>query len=439
MFDAFRWTPGTATLLRRAYQTVHPDTSNERFAHESGVSQRMLYYWSQRPDGTIRPKMQRALSEFLESSSSEVKAEFARLVESLGDGTSGFSTPPTGRLTQPSSDLREDFAMASQDAILGLSVDCASVSDALAALQDGISAAAGNYSDLVPQAEFEELKRLQKAARAMNPRTQRPADRADLLVITGEATALLASLAFDLGYWDSAGSLAATATAYAETSGHSSLKAWTLGLQATLKFWANQPEVALAYVTQGLEVAPNAASRFKLHNVAARAHAVAGNERGVRSAVQAAELEREHVDDERDPLHHVVAGEFSFGETRADACAAAAWLAVEDGARAEPYLQRTLDYYADRPDHDPVRGPAGGSRIDLASARLLQGDRDGAEEAIRPILAVPSELRTVSLAGRISVVRSHLLSPRWASDPSARGLAEETADWLRTAKQPRGN
>ncbi|GAB3402862.1 hypothetical protein [Flindersiella endophytica] len=115
---------------------------------------------------------------------------------------------------------------------------------------------------------------------------------------------------------------------------------------------------------------------------------------------------------------------------------AAAWLANRNGEQAEIYLQQTLNYYATRPDRGSGRGPEAGSRIDLASARLLQGDRDGAAEAMAPVLAMPKGLRTVSLSGRFTTVRDLLQSQRWARDPNASDLADQVNDWLESARSP---
>jgi transcriptional regulator with XRE-family HTH domain len=344
--------------------------------------------------------------------------------------SSGYRGP-----SAPSHDPEEAFAEAADETASEASLDCATVSDALAMLHGRVRTAAWNYENLRPMAEFEELKHLKQAARDAGQRAKRPQDRADLFVITGETNALTASLAFDLGYWDSAALLAKAATMYANEAGHAGLEAWNLGLQGTLAFWDDRPLDALAYVEKGLAIAPSAAGRFRLHNIAARAYAVAGDSGGISRALHLADVEREAMDG-ADELHDGVGGEFTFEGARASACAAAAWLANRNGEQAEIYLQRTLDHYATRHDRGSGRGPEAGSRIDLASARLLQGDRDGAAEAMAPILVVPKHLRTVSLSGRFTTVRDLLQSERWARDPSAADLADQVNDWLVSARSP---
>ena len=63
----------------------------------------------------------------------------------------------------------------------------------------------------------------------------------------GQATALMASGAFDLNRWDESDALAKSAVSYASLAGHSSLQAWTVGLAALLANWRCEPDIALSH------------------------------------------------------------------------------------------------------------------------------------------------------------------------------------------------
>ncbi len=57
-------------------------------------------------------------------------------------------------------------------------------------------------------------------------------------------------------------------------------------------------------------------------------------------------------------------------------------------------------------------------------------DKDGAAEALRPVLALPAQKRNVSLTGRLARKERLLGESPWDRDPDARQLAERIAVWL---------
>ncbi len=279
-------------------------------------------------------------------------------------------------------DLGEVFATVANEVALDAAIRSISVHDASSPLHDLVISVAGNYANHSRQAEFQDARRLRAAARDMTSKTYRPGELADLYVVSGQATALMASLAFDLGHWEPAKKLVVGATEDALMAGHASLVAWTLGLHATLLFWDGRPRDALQCVGRALQDAPAGLPQFRLHNIAARAHAVAGDPAGVLNALQAASDAREVAEGKFDPMHDGVGGEFGFDDVRAAACAAAAWLALEDGSRAEGCAIEALERYASLPGAKPM-STIYGTQIDVASARLLQRDIDGADRAAR--------------------------------------------------------
>src|SRR5260370_27484554 len=113
-------------------------------------------------------------------------------------------------------------------------------------------------------------RRVRQLALKMIEGTRRPGALSDLYVIAGQATALMASTAFDLNQWDASATLARSAVGYAAFVGDSSLHAWTRGLAATLANWRNEPGVALSHVVHGLEVAPPGTPKVRLRHIAAR-------------------------------------------------------------------------------------------------------------------------------------------------------------------------
>jgi ATP/maltotriose-dependent transcriptional regulator MalT len=251
-----------------------------------------------------------------------------------------------------------------------------------------------------------------------------------LYVIAGQVTALMASTAFDLGRWDASATLAQSAVSYAELVGNASLQAWTLGLAALLANWRDEPDTALSHFRHGMQVAPSGTPRARLRYIAARSYALLGDESSAGRVLDQARRDQDEAGHRKDSLCEETGGEFAFSRARADACAAAAWLDLGRGREAKDAARRALDDLTALPPGRQSVSQVTGARIDLATACLLGGERDEAEEALGHVFAVPSPLRNVSLSGRLARARRILASPHWSGDRSARQLNDALGEWL---------
>jgi hypothetical protein len=279
--------------------------------------------------------------------------------------------------------------------------------------------------------------RLRNEARKLAERARRPADLADLYFIVGQGTALMASTAFDLGHWNESAALARASTQYADLAGHASLKAWTYGLRMTLANWRNEPEVALAYFARAVKNAPDGEPRLRLRYIASRSYALLAGANSVAELLQEARRDWDAAASRPDELSASIGGEFGFGEARAAACAAAAWLDMKNGEQAAGFAYEALQAYESMPVAQRPYSQINGTRIDIAAACLHMRDRDGAAEALCGVFDLPAQKRNVSLAGRLAKVERLLTTPPWDKDPEARQLAERVADWLReTSARP---
>lgn len=293
-----------------------------------------------------------------------------------------------------------------------------------------ITSVARRYNSQSRASAFLEARAVRDLGITLINATKRPSELTDLYVIVGEANALLASLAFDLGRWDAAEVLARAATAYADAAGHSSLRAWALGLEATLAFWRGDGDRAIEQVNAGLTTSPPGVPRVRLLHIAARAEAVRRNHAGTAAALSAALAERDLAGNHADELNDDIAGEFRFDDARAAACAGTAWLQLGDGGQAVRCTRRSLDLHG----HDPTSVSAGivsGAHIDSAAARLLEGSLDEVDEHLEAALSAASgDARNVSLSGRLTRVRQLLAAPAWRKEASAIRLTEQVDAWL---------
>lgn len=186
-------------------------------------------------------------------------------------------------------------------------------------------------------------KHVRDQALELGGRTRRPAVLTELYAICGQATALMASGAFDLNRWDESATLAKSAIAYAALAGHDSLQAWTYGLAALLANWRNEPDLALRHFEHGMKVSPPGAPRVRLRYIASRSYALLADSESVADVLAAARRDQDDADHYPDPLSGEIGGEFAFSRARAEACAAAAWLDLGRGTEAVQAAQSALE------------------------------------------------------------------------------------------------
>lgn len=406
-----QWTGRMACALQSA-----ADLTNERFADRLSIGTRTVAYWHSRPETIPGRDNQEALTAFHAALSAVVQRRFAVAVQETAVGSPGISD---GVMTAVADSISTD----------PLLIDGDFASDSVEMLQEemAILARAGDKAALDV---FMTGRRLRDQARQLAERTRKPSVLADLYVVIGQATALMASTAFDLGHWNESAAMALASTKYATIAGHSSLEAWTYGLQMTLANWRNEPDAALMYLNRGMRVAPAGEPRFRLRYIAARSYALIGEAGAVADVLADAELDRIDADGRTDELSASVGGEFAFGHGRAAACAAAAWLDLGNGEEVVRYAEMALSSYEALPSFRQPYSQLSGAQIDIAAGRLHMNELDGAREALRGVLSLPPNKRNVSLTGRVGRVRDLLSLPPWTDDAEAHHLAEQTSTWL---------
>ena len=412
------WTGGSASALRMALRM-----SNESFAAHLGAAVRTVANWEASLHVVPSPTMQAVLDTALEQAPATAQARFASL---RGQQSSDLAVlDPTFPEPGEQDGILDSARTSATDAALR----AGRVSDAVDAVRSQLSAIARRYSHRSPIDVFADSRELRDVTYRLAERTHRPSELADLYVVAGGTNALMGSIAFDLGHWDAARTLVEAATTYAEIAGHRSLEAWTWGLQATLANWRAEPETARSAYERGIVVAPAGASSFRLHHIAARTKAAEGDAAAVSALTRVARDDLDALDTTRDELQHEIGGEFAFEPARAAACEAAAWLELRDGQRAEEEATQALALYTKARRNAQPYSPINGTRIDVAAARLLRRDLDGASEVLEPVLALEPTKRNAALTGRIIGVRHQLDAPEWTRTSDARDLTAQIDEW----------
>ena len=230
-----------------------------------------------------------------------------------------------------------------------------------------------------------------------------------------------------MGYWDASARFADSAVSYADMAGHTSLRAWLLGVQGFLANWQGRPDDAVNYLGAALECAPPGTAIARLRAYQARSRALLGDRDGVTEAARAAEEAREV--DSHDEIHDMIGDEFSYILARQVFNIGTAYINLGDGTTAEVQAQRALDLYAASPAEQRFYYDENAARVDLASARIMRGDLAGARAALEPVFALPPVQRSAGITSRLDQVRALLAVDLFRNSREAVQLTTDIADF----------
>jgi transcriptional regulator with XRE-family HTH domain len=284
---------------------------------------------------------------------------------------------------------------------------------------------------------FTEMRRVRNRITEALDRRQWPRDAAELYLLAGCLSALMAAAAVNLGYPEAAGELTRAGWAYATVIDHRPLMARLRLCAAYAAYWSGHPERSADLARSGLGFLADGQGAAQLHLFAGLAAARRGDAAGARQAIAAAR-------DARDRTHHdellEIGGEFGFsratqsyyaGFVLAEAARDAKPRDPKLGAGAAAELEAAVGLYA--------AGPAPGEQhsrrcrmlahTDLAIARLRAGALDAAIAALEPVLGLPPGERTAVQGRRLSVARAELAQPVYRGSARARALDEQLAEF----------
>ncbi|ATZ23092.1 hypothetical protein SLAV_05935 [Streptomyces lavendulae subsp. lavendulae] len=339
------------------------------------------------------------------------------------------SAPVSGAPT--AYNLEGDIAMTARDAADEAGAAAAqSVSDTTVdQLREDALSLARSYGAVSAFDAFRRAKALRSEAEHQRGLTQVPAQQQDLLIVAGQACALLSTAAFDLGALDDAARLARSAALYGEMARFDPLRAYATGSLAICAYFTGRPSEAVRQARTALSYAGlGDTARRRLLSIEARAHGHLGDrERATRALVASTEQDS----GERDELHDDVGGEFAFTEERLLMSNGTTALLVGDGAGAEVTAQRALDLVASRPSARQSASVRGKASADLAAAQVLRGDLDAAAVTLETVWAIPAEQRVAGLLERTGTLRRALTGPVFQGAAKAITLGEQIEEFGR--------
>ncbi|HEX2417143.1 MAG TPA: hypothetical protein VHJ83_03305 [Micromonosporaceae bacterium] len=279
---------------------------------------------------------------------------------------------------------------------------------------------------------FVELRELRNRAFELSEGRQRLDQTRDLYLVAGLLCGVLANASYDLGYLDAAETQCRTAYLCAELAGHNGLKAWIRGTQSMIAYWDDRPHAALNLAVEGSRYEPETGTAgVWLAAIEARSRARLRDAAGAQSALRRAEEARAAVVGPDDP-----GGMMAFPEAKQMYYAATTHLWIGDPAanrEAERSAEAAVRAYLEDPPERRRIGEMSLARLDLAAARLAQGDLDGTAEQVQDVLEVGARRRTESVARRLGEVAIVLERPQYRNTGLALNLHDQITDYLRTA------
>jgi hypothetical protein len=276
----------------------------------------------------------------------------------------------------------------------------------------------------MPPLEFlSQAGQLRDESRRLSERTRKPAQLADLHLVTGGACALLAMASWDLGAWSAAIEQAHAAGIYGDIVGHRGLQAWAAGCAGLIVFWRGRPREAAEVIASALGLAPGGTARARLHCIAARAWAYLGATDRVSQELAAADRAQDESGGvHAEELHDEIGGEYGWDRARHAMCAATALLTVGDPDGAAVRAREAIALHA--------AGQASGNLVgakaqaDLACVELSRGKLDAAGDALDPVWGIAPGFRCYPLIGRLDSVAAALGAQQYARSRPAADLAE---------------
>ncbi|MCD0485216.1 hypothetical protein LO771_23225 [Streptacidiphilus sp. ASG 303] len=317
-----------------------------------------------------------------------------------------------------------EFAMGAERGEVG--------QETMAYLQDEVRRIAGSYIRVPLNHILDDLISLQdEAFRLLESGRTKPSQSRDLYLLAALSSGMLAKAGHDLGDPHSAMMQARTAAVCADKAEHQPLSAWVRGLQSLIAYWAGRPEDALHYAAHGASLAQGLRGSISvwLPSLQSRAAALLGDEETVTSSARLATDLRDRVEpDDLDQL----GGLLLFPQIRQNYYQVEALALLGHGDRRLVHqAENAAQAFADTTDPNWSFGDAAGAQSNLALARLYVDDLEGAAEAIRPVLDLPSEQRNAGIIYSAHRVRSALSKGRSHDALVARRLSEEIATFNR--------
>ncbi|MBG6136288.1 hypothetical protein [Longispora fulva] len=283
------------------------------------------------------------------------------------------------------------------------------------------------YLSLPPFAMFRPLAALREQIFAAIDSYPNPAHLGDLYLAAGRVTALLAHASADLGQPVAADAHARAAWLCADHAGHGELRVYVRWVQANVAYWSGDYAKAAELAASARPYATAGSTLLRLASQEARAHAARGDAQAVERALGTGLDAQDSAADATTSEP----GVFHFAPGKAAYYSSEVRLSLGGPAnlrRAVADATRAVELLTAGPVAQHSAELVAAGRQDLAAAHLALGDVEAAGQAVRPVLDLPTEMRTTPITGRMRALGQHLARP--AAGSAVADLTEQVALFL---------
>jgi len=262
------------------------------------------------------------------------------------------------------------------------------------------------------------------ALRRLKERHHRPHERADLYLIAGRLSGVLAYAALDLGDADAALEHAAVAGLCSEYAGDAELAAWVCGTQSLICRFKGDYGQAMSFIEAGFEHVGDGHGTGEARLLCGRAQCAAnlGDSVAANLALNEAEAARGRIRqlDSVDGLFG-----FSHAKELYYAGSSLIWLqGGEDARRAVVSAETAIDLWKAGPAEDRSLDDERLAHIYAATGYVQLGEVEAAVAHLQPILHLPAEDQISWIIKRADRVADMLSARRYAGDRLAADIVE---------------
>jgi len=275
---------------------------------------------------------------------------------------------------------------------------------------------------------FGELVLIRNRAYELLERTERLPQRADLYLVAGQMSCLLAGTSCDLGHSAAAIEQARAARTYAELIGHPGLWAYASGMLSAFFSLDGQHRRALQHARAGLARLGTGSAAVRLHSLEALAASKLGLDDEAETALTAAERARDETHG-NDEIHDLTGGMFTSTPAKHAYMTAMAYTNLRQPQGTITEASRAIELWSNGPAEERAGSALAVARIDVVTAHLLLRDLDAAGEALQPVLAVPAEQRTTIVVKRLDSLQGALLTGSARRSGIAQDMAAQIEDF----------
>ena len=342
-----------------------------------------------------------------------------------GQGHNGPETTPRAVFSADSPDLL--MAMIAEESLdFGEWADTSNTGDAtLEYYTAQVRQLSGDYQHAAPFPLLMETRRLRDRVFVKLRGHQRPGQTRELYLIAAQVCGLLAWMSGDMGFYKDADAHAWTGWVCAEHADHDGARTWIRATQSKLAYWDGRFVESAQLAEDGARYECADSGQVMATLFRARALARLGRDHEAEGALGQARSGMERAEDDE------IGGLWSVIPARFHSLASNVQMWRRDPAQVLTETAQALEQFEMAVPRDRNYGAETHARIDQALAHLSLQDLDGADVALRPVLALSAENRYEPITQHLGQARQTLAQPGFRNTVRAQQLQEEIESYCR--------